>query len=694
MADGSYVFSAQQGAFLDALKDGRYRGSELTDYGKGRISLQDQMPPVYQQAMRGTCVANAATALLEYYEDRKVRLSVQFLYEMTKSVERKWLDANLQALGENRDVDAEFAAKFPAQVAQVRLTTDANGAGSPAAKAFLNAFARQLGEYFNDNSGSQIKRCFEAIRDYGTCRYSLWPYANMQSADSTSGGSLPPGSLEDAVKHRVLTGLYLLRSPNNVDEIRGIVAGANGRRPMPVCVGLPLFEDCDGTDFRFPAGVESEGRLVSKNALKGVHEMLIVGFEDDRMVAGGGWFIVRNSWGSDWGKDGYGRVPYAYVECFCTEAGTILQDMVDYVGDGYGAKADRKVSPVRGNSAGKRNLGWLWFAVSAAVVAILAVLVALSIQKNRKSSAACVDCPVAGPSAVTNQPGPDAREPEKPNADEEARRQAEKRRLAAEKRQAEERRIAEEKRQTEERRLAEERRALEAEKTRLAQERRMAEERAAAEAKAARIAAEKAAREAAEKRAEAERQEAAAAEKRRLEAEQAEKRRQAEEAEKRRLAGEAEKRRQEEAKVAAERAKVREYLVHVTLVCQSEVERDAVVRCLNGFSGSVSGGMTNGVENLTVVEYEKGRNLIGIAQKGYRVRCDVRMTGAGDGIRRPTDEVKRLLGLALNENCQFEGEDRIDWSNFTRMSCQQDFTTASGRSGSGKNPATGVRIGF
>jgi len=189
MNDGAYVFSDSQRAFLEALVDGRYRGSGLTDYGRKRVSLLDRMPPVYQQSMRGTCVANAATALLEYYEDRKVRLSVQFLYEMTKTVERRWLDANLKALGENREVDAEFAAKFSAQVAQVRLTADANGAGSPAAKAFLNAFARQLGESFNENAGSQIKRCFEAIHEYGTCRYSLWPYANMQAADPTVGGS-------------------------------------------------------------------------------------------------------------------------------------------------------------------------------------------------------------------------------------------------------------------------------------------------------------------------------------------------------------------------------------------------------------------------------------------------------------------------------------------------------------------------
>ena len=684
---------------MRAFLNGEYSVSELIRHERSSLTLRDRMPPVYQQAMRGTCVANAATALVEYYEDCKTRLSVQFLHEMTKSKEREWLDRNLKALEENREVDAEFAAKFPAQVAQIRLTSDANGAGSPAAKAFVSAFARQLGGYFNSQTGSQIKRCFEVIRECGTCRYSLWPYANVQTEEAVVGASFPPGSQEDALKHRIPTGLYLLRSPNNVEEIRGVLAGANGRRPMPVCVGLPLFEGCDGERFRFPEAHEEDGRLVSDNALKDVHEMLIVGFEDDKSVAGGGWFVVRNSWGANWGNDGYGKVPYAYVECFCTEAGTILQDMVDYVGDGYGAKTARPVARASNRLPNGRKLMWPFVLGVLAVVGVAsAVLVTMM---NRDLVPDVGGKPLPKPVVAVEQEKAAEKETERLKAAEEARRLAD------------------------EKRLAEERRALEAEKTKLARERREAEERAAAKAKEERLAAEAAAREAAKKRAEAERLAAEAekrrqdeeAEKRRL-SDEAEKRRLAEEAEKLRKAAEAEKRRlaeekaaaekacreqaermarqqqEEAARLAAERANVKEYLVHVTLSCMNEGERDAVVRCLDEVSGSVTGGMTNCVENVTVVEYEAGRNLIGIAQKGYRVRCDVRIVGSGGDVCRPTDEVKRTLSRALNERCQPEDGDRIDWSSFTRMNCLQDFRTADGRRGTQKNSSAGVRIGF
>ena len=82
------------------------------------------MPPVYQQSMRGTCVANAATALVEYYEDCKARLSIQFLHEMTKTVERNWIDGNLDALAKGESVDPEFGARPVKRAIQRYLLND------------------------------------------------------------------------------------------------------------------------------------------------------------------------------------------------------------------------------------------------------------------------------------------------------------------------------------------------------------------------------------------------------------------------------------------------------------------------------------------------------------------------------------------------------------------------------------------
>ena len=343
MEASSYKLTAGQIACLSAVAAGRYTDcNRCADYPQA-VSLTDKFAEAGSQALRNACVANAVTALVEYFEDGKNRLSAQYLIEVTRLAERDWLNRNLDALASGRPCEVDFASAFEGPVAQVKMLVAANGAKSPATASFIDSFGKQIARRLAADNGTRIRRAFEALERYGICRFRLWPYANVASVAEAADGSFPPGAHEDARKHRVMNGLYILRAPNNVDEIRGILSGANGRRRMPVCVGVDVFEGCDDETFAFPS-CATDGSVAT---FKGIHEMLLVGYRDDRAFAGGGFFIVRNSWGTDWGKDGYGRIPYAYIECFCREAGTILQDLVDYVGERGLSATGRTGHPLR-----------------------------------------------------------------------------------------------------------------------------------------------------------------------------------------------------------------------------------------------------------------------------------------------------------------------------------------------------------
>jgi C1A family cysteine protease len=41
------------------------------------------------------------------------------------------------------------------------------------------------------------------------------------------------------------------------------------------------------------------------------HSVSLVGYEDDPSKPGGGIFRIRNSWGPQWGKSGYGILSYS-----------------------------------------------------------------------------------------------------------------------------------------------------------------------------------------------------------------------------------------------------------------------------------------------------------------------------------------------------------------------------------------------
>ena len=391
MAAAPYIFPAQQADFLRALRDGRYRVPDRTRNLPASTSLVSKMPPIHEQALRGTCVSNAATALLEYYEDCKMRLSVQFLFAATKEVERAGLERNLEHLRTGEPLDPAFEHAYHSKLLQLRMMADANGGiNTSVMRPYLSRFEDMVRARYEAMDGCLLRTCFNVLEYQGTCRYALWPYAGVSAAPLFGPGervAYPPGSKEDAQKHRVLSGLYLLPAPNNVDEIRGILAGVNDRRPMPVCVTVSFFKDCDGETYSFPCTEETGDGLAAKNEWLGVHGLLIVGYVDNASSPGGGYFIVRNSLGEAWGNRGYGKLPYAYVACFALEAGTILQDLVDYTGDGYGGyHSEGGFGPPR---PGRRK--WLFLMnvlVAAALVAVTWFAVTWYVERKSSNASA------------------------------------------------------------------------------------------------------------------------------------------------------------------------------------------------------------------------------------------------------------------------------------------------------------------
>ncbi len=405
MGDASYIFPEPQAEFLRELRAGRCPASGLSRRVPPKVSLVAAMPPVYQQALQSTCVANAVTALLEYYGDCKTRLSVQYLAAATKEIERAGLVRNLEALKTGGALDKGFETLFHSELMQLRLLADANGGmEAPVVRPYRQQFEEGVMVRFNRAPGSLLMSCFHAVETRGVCRYALWPSAASRTASvfGEVGAALevPPGADEDAAKRRMTCGLYLLGMPNNVDEIRGILAGANGRRAMPVAVTVNFFTGCDGETYAFPETEElADGRLASKNAWRGRHGLLIVGYEDAEKAPGGGWFLIRNSLGEGWGDKGYGRLPYAYLACFAVEAGTILQDRVDYEGDGYDGQRALTASGRAGHPSRLRFSPLAVNLLVGALLVALTVAVMVAVRRNGPGERPSEVRPAAAPAA-------------------------------------------------------------------------------------------------------------------------------------------------------------------------------------------------------------------------------------------------------------------------------------------------------
>ena len=82
-------------------------------------------------------------------------------------------------------------------------------------------------------------------------------------------------------------------------------AHANG---LGVVLGFEVYESFEniGADGVMPMPKPNEQDL-------GGHCVFSVGYKNDTTYPGGGYLIVKNSWGTGWGDKGYFYMPYAYV---------------------------------------------------------------------------------------------------------------------------------------------------------------------------------------------------------------------------------------------------------------------------------------------------------------------------------------------------------------------------------------------
>lgn len=81
----------------------------------------------------------------------------------------------------------------------------------------------------------------------------------------------------------------------------------------PIILGLEVTESFE----RRPSKGQPGDGLVPVNLTQksepptGAHAVTVLGYQIDERYDGGGYFIFRNSWGSKWGAQGYGYLPFA-----------------------------------------------------------------------------------------------------------------------------------------------------------------------------------------------------------------------------------------------------------------------------------------------------------------------------------------------------------------------------------------------
>lgn len=167
-------------------------------------------------------------------------------------------------------------------------------------RLFIYYNARAAQQATDKDVGCIIRDAIQTLSILGTCSEDTWPYDVAKVTFRPSWASYREGFAHRVTKYYRITSLD--------DELVGDIKFALEAN-MPVVFGMQVYQSF--------LDVGSDGRVpMPGGLLKGGHALCIVGYDDDKINLDGskGAFIVRNSWGDQWGDNGYCYIPYAYYK--------------------------------------------------------------------------------------------------------------------------------------------------------------------------------------------------------------------------------------------------------------------------------------------------------------------------------------------------------------------------------------------
>ena len=174
-----------------------------------------------------------------------------------------------------------------------------------------------------NSSGTRISCAIKCLEEQGICEDATWRY-NPERGETEHQGPPPAKAEREALEYKIIKGVPV--TAKSVDSMRALLAGTSELKGRVISFGIPVFSSWRRNPItyrtgRIPIPLPGEQR-------QGGHCMTMVGFKDDESWPGGGYFIFRNSWGEEWGRDcefgaGYGTLPYAFIAEHCWEAWTM-----------------------------------------------------------------------------------------------------------------------------------------------------------------------------------------------------------------------------------------------------------------------------------------------------------------------------------------------------------------------------------
>lgn len=160
-------------------------------------------------------------------------------------------------------------------------------------RLFIYYNERQLEGTIPYDSGAMLRDGIKTLVAQGACDETLWPYDVSRFADTPT-----IGCYDAALKYKAIHYERVAQTAASMEECL-----ASG---IPFAFGVTVYPSFE-SQMTAQTGMVRMPNSDDDSPLGG-HALCACGYNRKEQV-----FIFRNSWGFDWGEQGYGFIPYAYL---------------------------------------------------------------------------------------------------------------------------------------------------------------------------------------------------------------------------------------------------------------------------------------------------------------------------------------------------------------------------------------------
>ncbi len=168
-------------------------------------------------------------------------------------------------------------------------------------RLFIYYNERALIDAADYDSGAMLRDGIKTLKKDGSCEEYLWPYKIDKFAVKPS-----KKCYEEAKEHRI-------ESYHRIEILQEmLVCLAEG---YPFVFGFTVYDSFETARVAKTGIVNMPKR--GEVALGG-HAVMAIGYDQSKRR-----FLVRNSWGTNWGMDGYFTMPFQYLETLADDFWTV-----------------------------------------------------------------------------------------------------------------------------------------------------------------------------------------------------------------------------------------------------------------------------------------------------------------------------------------------------------------------------------